>query len=538
MSDANVTGLVRINPESQIAADVNAGFAFFLDCVVNLFVFAGILLGVFGFPGEIVFGKIIPGCIVGILMGNLLNVAYTRRLVKNGADESLTSIPLGIDLPTIIGMALFVMGPAYLAGGGDMAAAETAWHIGIAAALWMGVVKIGLSFFSRQMQSKLPQMALIGAMAAVATVWLGANAVLDVFALPAVGLLSLAIMIYALMGGHKLPFGLPAAVVAIVLGTGLYYMFAGFGVTGYSLIEIPSLTPALPMPTLGGFEQLFSGVSPYIGIVIPFALLIAASAVNVVAGAKVVGDDYDPRKVIQMDAVTTIVMALFGGPAQTTPYFGHATYKRMGARTNYALGVAIVVTILGFSGVIALASELVPRGVLAPILVVVASDILRLCLTGNAVHAPGLLMAIIPGILYYTKEKINLLLGEITFNLEKAGLQLSSMLSPESIAGFQHMSMLSNGYIMTSLLWGSLTVWILDGQFRKAAGAFAACALFTWFGVIHSVADNAGMYLPWAMADLGGRESVPGQVAVAYLVAGAIIYALSFTAQKKPSESA
>ena len=225
MSEAQVSGLARIRPESQMTADLNAGFAFFLDCVVNLFVFAGILLGAFGFPGEIVFGKIIPGCIVGILLGNLLYITYARRLVKAGADESLTSIPLGIDLPSMIGMALFVLGPAYLAAGGGhgaeadvaLAAGTKSWHIGIAAALWMGVAKFILSFFSRQVQSKLPQMALIGAMAAVATVWLGANAVLDIFALPAVGLLSLAIMIYSLMGGHKLPFGLPGAVVAILM---------------------------------------------------------------------------------------------------------------------------------------------------------------------------------------------------------------------------------------------------------------------------------------------------------------------------------
>ena len=537
MSDTTQDVFEQIKPGSQISADINAGFAFFLDCVVNLFVMAGILIGAFDFPAEIVYGRIIPGCIVGIMVGNLLNIHYTRQLARRTGNNSLTSIPLGIDLPTIIGICFFLLGPQYVSNVeemGALAAGEHAWKIGIAASVWMGLIKFGLSYFGRAMQTELPQMALIGTMAGIATVWLGANAILGAFALPEVGLISLMIMAYALIGGHKLPFNMPGAVMAIIAGTLAYYIFAvvGYG-NGYELKTVPDLTPALPMPTLAGFTGLAGGVTAYLGIIFPFALLIAASAVNVVAGAKIVGDDYDPRRIVQMDAGTTLIMALFGGAAQTTPYFGHTTYKRMGAGTNYALGAALLITIGGFIGVIAFASQLIPSGVLTPILVVVAADILRLAFTGGDVHrAPALLFAVIPGILYYAHTKIGELLNAVRSGLDGTGLKLDQVINANWSASYALLGALSSGYVLTSLLWGSMIVWILDRQLVRAAGAAFFAALAAFFGIIHSVLASSGMYLPWNLLPGEGAIHLPYQFATSYFIAGLLLLFLHMTTKK------
>ncbi|MBL4639407.1 MAG: hypothetical protein JKY57_02645 [Kordiimonadaceae bacterium] len=398
-------------PVSQFAGDLNAGVAFFLDVVVNMFVLAAVLVGAFSFPSEVVFGKIIPGAIVGIMLGNIAFNWLAKKTAKATGNEALTSIPLGLDLPSVFGMAFFVVGPVYTLSLNDQApleAANTAWIVGMAATLWMAVIKFILSFFGRAMQHELPQMALIGAMAGIATVWLGAEAIFGVFELPEIGILSLFAMVFALIAGHRLPFNMPGAIIAIFAGTLLYYIlaFAGVG-DGYVIHAVPELTPALPAPTLAGLFGMFGTVTNYLGVIFPFALLIAASAVNVVAGAKVIGDDYDPAIVVRLDSAATAISGLFGGVVQTTPYFGHATYKRMGARTNYALGAAGVITVGGFLGVIALASVLIPAAVLKPILVVVASDIVRLAFSGGSVrHAPALLFAIVPAILNYAHFKV------------------------------------------------------------------------------------------------------------------------------------
>lgn len=509
-------------PSSQTSADVNAGFAFFLDAVVNMFVLAAVLMGVFAFPEEYVFGRIIPGAIAGILVGNMAFIWFAKKTTRETGNEALTSIPLGIDLPTVFGMCFFIIGPIYqfnLEALGSDAAAEKAWIVGMACTLWMAIAKFIFSFFGRTMQQELPQMALIGAMAGIATVWLGAEAVFGIFELPEVGIVSLIIMAFALIAGHRLPFGMPGAVIAIFAGTVFYYTlaYAGAG-DNYVLRAAPDLVPALPKPAISGVLAMFGDATNYLGIVLPFALLIAASSVNVVAGARVIGDTYDAAKVVRIDSAITAISALFGGVVQTTPYFGHATYKRMGARTNYALWASSAIAIGGFVGVIAFASQMIPAAVLKPILVVVACDIMRLAFTGGDVrHAPALLFAIIPGILNYTHTKLTDLYGRL-------GAEAQTALGGDWSAGYALMGAMSKGYILTSILWGALVVWIIDKRLVRAGGAAIVAALFTLFGVIHSVSPTAGMYVPWDIGDFGGLEVLPLRLAAGYLIAGLMLF--------------
>ena len=515
-----------------LSSEINAGFAFFLDCVVNLFVLSGILIGAFGFPADFMFNRIIPGAIIGIVVGNLMMIWLAKRTAQQIGNNKLTSIPLGIDLPTVFGMVFFIIGPVFLGKKAELGlggAAEFAWVIGMASAIWMALIKFILSFFGNLMQREMPQMALVGAMAGIATVWLGAEAVFGIFALPEVGILSLMIMAFALIAGHKLPFNLPGAILAIFAGTVLYYILAFAGTSpDYAINDMPALTPTIPKPTLLGFSAMFGEVTNYLGLIFPFGLLIAASAVNVVAGARVIGDEYDAAKVVKIDSVATAVSAFFGGVVQTTPYFGHATYKRMGATTGYAIGASTVIAVGGLLGVIAFASQLIPSAVLKPILVVVASDIMRLAFSGGDVrHAPALLFAIIPAILNYAYTKIN----DLYLTVHEVA---AHVISADWLASYALLGALSRGYILTSLIWGALMVWIMDGLFRRAGIAALVAALLTIFGVIHSVLPSAGMYLPWAMPDLGGGELLATRLAMGYLIAGLIL--LSFTLIKKEND--
>ena len=66
--------------------DLNAFFGLMLDNVTQLVILSGILIGVFGFPKELVFYKIIPGSVVGVLIGDLVYSTMAIRLArKTGA---------------------------------------------------------------------------------------------------------------------------------------------------------------------------------------------------------------------------------------------------------------------------------------------------------------------------------------------------------------------------------------------------------------------------------------------------------------------
>ena len=119
-----------------VAGDLNAFFALFVDNIVNLVMLTAILAGQFGMPQDFILTKMIPGTAIGVMFGDLVYSWMARK-------GNMTAMPLGLDTPSTIGMAIAVIGPVYLESGDPM----TAWSVAMATMIIMGVVKLITSFF-------------------------------------------------------------------------------------------------------------------------------------------------------------------------------------------------------------------------------------------------------------------------------------------------------------------------------------------------------------------------------------------------------
>src|SRR5213075_1140013 len=112
--------------------DINGFFGLAFDNLTVLSFLAAILIGAFGFPAEIVYKKMFPGTALGVLVGDLIYTWLAVRAARQ-TDQPVTAMPLGLDTPSTIGLALAVLGPAFLAlkaqGLDANAAAMGAWHI-------------------------------------------------------------------------------------------------------------------------------------------------------------------------------------------------------------------------------------------------------------------------------------------------------------------------------------------------------------------------------------------------------------------------
>lgn len=548
------------NPDGQASlaqrysGDINAGFAFLLDCVVNLFVLSA-LLSIFGFPMEIIQTRIIPGALVGIVVGILLNVRMARRIARETGNPNVTAMPIGLDMPTTVGITLTLLGPLFLIlkselGNSEEAiieAATIAWYVGMASTIWMGLIKFGLSFFGSTIQRLLPLSALLGAMMGVAIVWLGANAILGVFTTPEVGLIALAVLIYALIAGFRVPGALPGAVAAILLGTLVFYILGAAGLLqGFTWPQVDPMALYVPVPSFGGMDELFGRSLFYMAIIVPFALLITVSTINLTAGANLLGDDLKSGELIRVDAGATIIGAIFGSVVQTTPYFGHATYKRLGAHRVYALGVAAVLAVGGVLGVIGFLIKVLPDAAIKPILIVVACDIVRLAFKGVQVqHSPAVAFAIMPAILNFAFVKVSQLMSHVETGIERlqnaaASLneaaqqvitQATTFIPADWLQGYILLGALSRGYILTGLLWAAVVAYIIDRQFMRAAYVFVLSAVLSLFGVIHSVLPNSAIYFPWQL-EVGDQQvaELPYHLAAGYLLAGLTILAFALAA--------
>lgn len=536
MSDGTTAGPGPFSILRLSSGDINAGFAFLLDCVVNLFVLTFFLSTLFGFPLEFILDRIIPGALLGLVVGNILNIRMALRIARETNNPNVTAMPLGLDLPTTIGISIFVVGPVFLslggADGGDTAT-YTAWAVGMAACLWMGLIKFGLSFVAGTVQRLLPTAALLGAMVGIAVVWLGANAILEIFKIPEVGFVALGIMMYALIASHKMPIRIPGAVVAILVGTALYYALGLAGMLPeYRVPDISPLAVYFPIPTLAGPAEMFGGAMAYIAVIIPFAILITASAINLATGAKVVGDDVKPGELIRVDSVATIVGALFGNIVQTTPYFGHVTYKRLGAKVGYSAAVVAVLAIGGMFGIIRLLIDVLPGAAITPILIVVACDIVRLSYQGvNANMSPAIGFAAMPAIMNFAHVKVSELMGHVA----NGSRDVVAALPPDWLQGYALLGAMSRGYILTSLLWAATVAFVIERRMIHAGVTLLVAGGMSIFGIIHSVRDDSAIYLPWQLASHNLSPylvGLPYRLAGSYLLAALVMFVFAWFGEK------
>src|SRR5262249_42349225 len=71
-------------------------------------------------------------------------------------------------------------------------------------------------------------------------------------------------------------------------------------------------------------------------------------------------------------------------------------------------------------------------------------------------------------------------------------------LGGEAALGYQALLLLSNGFILTAVLWGWALASIIDGQLGLAGIVFLGASLATLFGRVHSPPATRALFLPWA----------------------------------------
>lgn len=512
--------------------DLNGFLGLVVDNLSLLAFIATALIGIFGMPADLVFRRMFPGTALGVLLGNLAYTWMARRLSVRTGRQDVTAMPLGIDAPTSIGMALLVLGPAFIAhrqAGMDVqAAGEATWHLGMASLVVMGALKFVLSFFGAWVQRTVPRAGLLGSIAGIALVLMGFLPLVEIMRIPVVGFAGLGIVLYTLIAKRRLPFGIPGVLGAFLVGVLLYY---GLGPAG--LLGTAYHTPAawqwrlgFPWPNLG-FVQGLSATIPYLPLILPFGLLMVVGGINVTESARAAGDDYSTRDILLVEALATLVAGICGGVAQTTPYIGQPAYKAMGARTGYTLLTGLVIGLGGVFGYLSNLVELVPVAVLAPILVFVSISITTQAFESTPVrYAGAVVFSFFPAI----ARLIAIKFGDPSI-IDPAHFATLYADNGHGISAMAVIVILGNGFIITSMIWASFVVAMIDGHVRKAAGIVALGAVLTAFGLIHSVQPIGSVYLPWPLD--AASQSLVWQFVAAYGALAVVLLLLSL----RPAES-
>ncbi len=554
----------RMKHRYQWAApgDLNAFFALFLDNIVNLVLLAGILQFGFGFPKDVIDTYMIPGTALGVMFGDIVYTWLAFRLAKRTSRSDVTAMPLGLDTPSTIGMAVAVLGPAFLtfkySGMDEHQAAMTTWYVGMGTMIWMGLIKVGTSFIGSALQRIIPAAALLGSLAGIGLVWLSADALIHIYEVPFVGLLALGIILFTLIAGFEFPFKLPGAAMAVLLGCAAYYILGLSGaLSEFHKPSFAGFSFSPPVPSTEGYAALFHGALVFLPVAIPFGLMTIVGGINVTEGARLIGDDYRTRDILLTEAFATILAGSCGGVSQSTPYIGHSAYKKMGARAAYTLATGIAVGLGGMFGLVQLIVELIPKAAVAPLLVYIGFEITTLAFRMTpARHAMAVAFAIVPSILNYGYIKIKLLyqpverisqdvIGMLTTasgsapvsQALEAAAKLQTIIPGIVAAEYVIIGALGQGFILTAMIWGACAAFLIDRRIFSAAITLAIAALFSFFGLIHSVFPNGDLYIPWSMRETALNQklhlserafTIPYEFSLAYIFAALALLAMYF----------
>lgn len=465
--------------------ETTAFLALFLDNIGTLIFFSAILVFTFNYPADIILTRMIPGTAVGICIGDLVYTWLALRLRKKTGRTDITAMPLGIDTPSTIGIAYAVMGPAYVATHD----AQLTWHIGMATLFMIGAVKVITSFFGGWVQHIIPTAGLLGPLAGIGLLLLGFLPMIELFNEAIVGMVALGLIFTALMSKMQLPGKFPGVLAAVIIGTGIHFAL-GYG--GYlPEFTAPKLDMTFALPAFSiDFLQTLPRSIQYLTIAIPFGILTIIGGINNTESARLAGDDYRTRDILLTEAFSSLIAAFFGGVAQTTPYIGHPAYKKMGATWWYTLLTGILIGVCSMIGLLSLFVSLIPRAVIAPIFIFIGFEIMRQAYKDSPpAHSPAVSLSLLPVVASLVLIILGQFMSAIGATPNNFPIRLQVM--------HQTLTMLSNGFIITGLLWGSMLAFLIDHKARLAALCAAVCAVFTLFGVIHSVMPTGELYLPW-----------------------------------------
>lgn len=511
-----------------VFGDVNGFFGLMFDNMAVLSFLAGALILGFNFPAEIIYTRMFPGTTFGVLVGDLFYTWMAVKLGKKTGRADVTAMPLGLDTPSTIGLAVAVLGPSFLAFKQDGHSVEEAalltWYLGMATMVMIGIVKVILSFCGTWIQRIVPRAGLLGSIAGVGVALIGFIPLVDIFGAPLVGMLSLGLVLYTLVAGIPLPGKLPGLLTAIVVGSVLYHVSQatgyGVGIGGHYSAPTLQFHIGWPTPTLD-FVQGIVPALKYLPLSIPFAILTVVGGINVTESARVAGDHFDTRQILLGEAFATLVAGLCGGVAQSCPYIGHPAYKRMGARLGYTLLTGVFIGLGGILGYVSFIVELIPRAVLAPILVFIALEITAQAFVScHARYAPAVILAILPSVarlvsIYLENPEI----------VSPATLQHLMTKEGQTLPEILVLIALGNGFILTGMLWGAFLAETIDRRLRVSAVYLFILSLMTLFGIVHSASPDAGVYLPWTLT--GVFRLLPYQFGLAYAFLGALFLLLS-----------
>jgi len=477
----------------MVRGDVDGFFGLALDNLVQLILIDTLCRSVLGFPQELLYGSVLPGVAVSLLVGNVFYAWQARRLGLRERRGDVCALPYGINTVSLFGFVFLVMLPAKLAAqaAGHPDPARAAWQAGLAATVGSGLIELGGAFVAERIRKATPRAALLSTLAGIALTFISIGFLFRTYARPVVGLTTLAVVMMTYFGRVRFRGGVPGGLVAVALGTLLAWV-SGIAPVG----DAPAAGPALhlPVPVLSDLWQALSGGSllTYLSIIIPMGLFNLVGSLQNIESAEAAGDRFETAPSLAVNGVGTLAAAVFGSCFPTTIYIGHPGWKALGARAGYSILNGGFITLLCLTGLLAHVVWAVP--VDAGMAIVLWIGLVITAQAFQAVprsHAPAVVVGLLPAVAAWGALEIKNTLRVACDWVGASGHTpppLSDALVPFFAASdtwIQGIFALEQGFIFTSMILAAVVVCIIERRFVQGAIWCGVATLLSCTGLMH-----------------------------------------------------
>jgi len=482
-----------------VRGDIDGFFGLALDNLIQLLLIDGLCRYVLEFPPDLVYGRVLPGAAVSVLIGNIAYARQARKLALRTGRTDVCALPYGINTVSLFAHVFLIMLPAkaLAASAGIADPARVAWQAGLVATLASGLIELVCAFVAERLRRVTPRAALLSTLAGIALSFISLGFLFRTFARPVVGLTTLGIVMLTYFGRVRFKGRLPGGMIAVGVGTAISWLIG---------IAPQGPPPAgasfhAPVPVVGDLISAIGGgnLVPYLSVIVAMGLFNVVGSLQNIESASAAGDSYETRPSLLVNGIGSVAAALFGSTFPTTIYIGHPGWKALGARAGYSVMNGAFMTIICITGTLAWIAWAIPidagMAIVLWIGIVISAQAFQ---ATPGAHAPAVVVGMLPGI------------GAWGALMAKTGLRAAGMGSPskpfsEALIGeflksdtwIQGAFALEQGFLFTSMLLAAAVVGVIERKWTVAAAWCIVAALLSAAGLMHSYQWTSGDTALW-----------------------------------------
>ena len=300
----------------MVRGDVDGFFGLALDNLVQFLLIDALCRGVLGFPAELVYGRVLPGAALSLLVGNVYYAFQAGAWRSHGAARRLRPA-----LRHQHRLALRLRVPGHAAGQGARRARGRGRSGArrLAGGARRDASGPGSSSSARRSwpsacAGRRPRAALLSTLAGIALSFISIGFLFRTFAQPVIGLTTLAIVMLTYFGRVRFKGGLPGGWSRSASAR----CWPGSPASRRSATRPAAAALHLPVPVLGDLLASLGGghLVPYLSVIVPMGLFNVLGSLQNIESAEAAGDAYDTRSSLVVNGIGSLAAALFGSASR------------------------------------------------------------------------------------------------------------------------------------------------------------------------------------------------------------------------------